>query len=164
MEENLYLNLARADMICNLKNKIVDINNFKYLHRQLNDDELFSRLVFEITRGLYREEEYNNMKDILINEKEFIDKIINCIDDICTRKTDKRFLSALWIYLIFINKNKCFGDEMKGEYLNDISPSFYVNNYFMLEYYNSLLDNIMSINPINVTRLNEVKNKVKEMI
>ena len=164
MEENLYLNLARAEMICNLKAKVIDINNFKYLHRQLNDDELFSRLVFEIVRGLYTEIKYKNMKDILVNEREFIDKVVNCIDDVCTIKTDKNFLSSLFIYLIFINENNCFGSEMKGDYLNDISPSSYVNKYFMLEYYNSLMDSIMAINPINISRLNDVKNKVKEMI
>ena len=164
MEENLYLNLARAEIICNLKNKIIDIDNFKYLYRQLNDDDLFSRLVFEIVRNLYSQKEYDNMKDIIVNEREFFDKVIDCLDSVCAIKSDKNFLSSLWIYLIFINKNNCFGSEMKVEYLNDISPLSYVTKYFLLEYYSSLMDSIMAINPINVPKLIEVKNKVKEII
>ena len=164
MEENLYFNLARANLFCSLKDRRVDSEEFKYLYRQLNDNELFSRMIFEIVRSLNKENNYTNIKDIIINERDFIDRIINCINEVRDVDIDIKFYSSLWMYLIFINQNNCFQDKMKGEYLSDISPSFYVDKYFMLEYYNSMMDNIMATNPIDVEKLNTIKNKVKEIM
>lgn len=162
MEEKLYLNLARAEIICDFKNKIVNIEHLKYLHRQLQDNDLFIRLIFEIVKSLSIDNDYTSINEIITSEKYFIDEIILCIKKICNKDLDLNFYSHLWIYIIYINENNYFEEQIKGEYLKEISPSFYVDKYFMLEYYSVIMDNIMAISPINIEKLNEIKNKVKE--
>lgn len=164
MDESVYLNLAKADIMCSLMNKSINEEEIKYLNRQMVDKYSTHQLIFEIYKNINSTKVYSALSEIESNEFDFISSIIKSISNVCNYDIDLSFHSKLWIYSIFMKYNSNFNIEVKGEYLNDISPSLYADKYFLLEYYNSLMDNIMESVPIDLNRLNEVKNKIRSLI
>lgn len=164
MDESVYLNLAKADIVCALHNKSITIDEIKYLNRQLNDRFKTHIMVFEIYRNLNRNYEKTDLKSLFDSEYGFVSNVIQLIGQVCGYEIDNDFHTKLWLYSTYIKFNSNISIDEKGEYLKKISPSFYADKYFLLEYYNSVMDNVMEETPININKLNEVKNKIRELV
>ena len=76
MDESVYLNLAKADIVCALHNKSITIDEIKYLNRQLNDRFKTQIMDFEIYRNLNRNYEKTDLKSLFDSEYGFVSNVI----------------------------------------------------------------------------------------
>lgn len=164
MSDELYINLAKADLINSLSCRKIDENEFKYLARQIDDKNYVHELIFDIYRNLNKEVSHHNIQDVIEIERNDIYDIVNMVCKTCNLNIDIDFHVNMWMYSIFIKQNNNISYSEREEYLNNISPSNFVSKFFLLEYYNGLLDNVIGINPIDLEKLDKIKNQIRNIL